>query len=194
LTCCNLRCTYCDTSYAFKNGQKMRISEIVAKIKSYNTPYVLITGGEPLLQRETTTLINTLLDGKYLVSLETHGEISLEKVNPKTKIIMDIKTPSSGMCRGAFVKNIPFLKSNDEIKFVIASQTDYFWAIQILQQHSFLTREIILSPATAEKDQPGTFPAVEPVWLANQILKDKLPVRFQLQLQKVLWGKNLQGI
>lgn len=194
LTGCNLRCSYCDSSYAFHGGTRMRISEIISQIKQYETKNVLITGGEPLMQRNTSDLIDELNKQGYEVSIETHGETSIEPVTQKARVVMDIKTPSSGMCRGEYKNNLKYLKSNDEIKFVIASKADYEWAKNILREANLPTKEILFSPANEAKNMPGTFEGVSPSWLADKILKDQLPVRLQLQLHKILWGSDVRGV
>ncbi len=172
----------------------MRICEVIDSIKPYQTKNVLITGGEPLLQRQTPALIEALQKENYSVSIETHGEISIEKAGQTARIIMDIKTPSSGMCRGGYQKNIHLLKESDEVKFVIASEQDYNWAKDFILNTKFPTKEILFSPAVQAENQPGAFPGVSAKWLADQILKDRLPVRFQIQLHKLLWGPNARGV
>jgi 7-carboxy-7-deazaguanine synthase len=194
LTGCNLRCTYCDSSYAFHGGTRMRISEIISEIKKYETKHVLITGGEPLMQRNTAALVDELNKSNYQVSIETHGEVTIETVAQKARIVMDIKTPSSGMCRGEFKNNLKYLKQSDEIKFVIASMDDYEWAKNILKETKLPTNEILFSPVNQAKDMPGTFEGINPSWLADKILKDQLPVRLQLQLHKMLWGSDVRGV
>lgn len=193
LTGCNLRCTYCDTAYAFKGGQPMSIQQILETIQPFQVKNVLLTGGEPLLQRPALALIQALAATGYEVSVETHGEVSIETVSPFARIVMDVKTPSSKMCRMGFKKNLPFLKSNDEVKFVIASEEDYVWAKEILNENSFQAQTVLFSPALPHPHQPGTFEGITPRWLAEQIIKDRLPVRFQLQLHKQLWG-DLKGV
>ena len=194
LTGCNLRCTYCDSSYAFHGGERLRISEVIAAISSYQVQHVLITGGEPLLQRHTPELVHSLISQSYQVSIETHGEVPIDSVSKIARIVMDIKTPSSGMSRGGYEKNLPFLKSSDEIKFVIASQADYEWAKTLVRSCAFPTKEILFSPAVPAEGSPGGFPEVSATWLAEKILEDRLPVRFQLQLHKILWGANRRGV
>ena len=194
LTGCNLRCTYCDSSYAFKNGKKMKVVEILEQIRLFRVEHVLITGGEPLLQRNTADLVHALRAENYKVSIETHGEISIADISPYARIIMDVKTPSSGMDRMGFKKNLPFLKSTDEVKFVIASQADYAWAKSILEQFAFNTSELLFSPAVPATKSPGTFPSVDARWLAERILEDQLPVRLQIQLHKNLWGADRTGV
>lgn len=194
LTGCNLRCTYCDSTYAFKGGQRMRISEIMDVIRPYGVKHVLLTGGEPLLQRQTPELSRTLAEAGYQVSVETHGEVSIAPVAESARIIMDVKTPSSGMCRQGFRKNIPLLKAKDEVKFVIASREDYLWAKEILREIPFPVNEILFSPVMRTQGAPGNYPGVEPQWLAERILEDRLPVRMQIQLHKILWGADRRGV
>lgn len=194
LTGCNLRCAYCDSSYAFKGGRKMAISAILERIRTYQVRHALLTGGEPLLQRKTPDFLDALLAAGYEVSIETHGEVSIEKVADRARIIMDVKTPSSGMSRGGFRKNLEFLKPSDEIKFVIASQEDYFWAREILRSASLPCNEILFSPVIASTGMPGKVAGVEARWLAERILEDRLPVRMQLQLHKLIWGPDRTGV
>ncbi len=172
----------------------MSIEDIVSKIKPYGVKHVLLTGGEPLLQRQTPALLARLRKEGYFVSIETHGEVSIEKVAGSARIILDIKTPSSGMSRGGYKKNLPLLKKDDEVKFVIASESDYAWAKEIVLEGKIPTSEILLSPAVPSKGMPGTFPGVHPRWLAEKILEDRLPVRMQLQLHKLLWGADQKGV
>jgi 7-carboxy-7-deazaguanine synthase len=134
------------------------------------------------------------VDAGYTVSIETHGEVSIEAVAPFTRIVMDIKTPSSGMNRGGFQRNLAFLKPTDEVKFVIASVEDYAWAQELVRSTSIPTREILFSPAVPARNSPGRFPGVEPRWLAEKIIEDQLPVRLQLQLHKLLWGADRKGV
>lgn len=198
LTGCNLRCNYCDSTYSFKGGTKMSVEEILDVIRPYQVQHVLMTGGEPLLQRNTLALIKAFSAEGYQVSIETHGEVSIEAVSPFARIIMDFKTPGSGMCRGGFEKNIPFLKPTDEIKFVITSPEDYEWAKNWVQKwqknQNFPTKEILFSPALPALNTPGTIVGMDAKVLAENILRDHLPVRFQLQLHKQIWGQNTQGV
>jgi 7-carboxy-7-deazaguanine synthase len=194
LTGCNLRCTYCDSSYAFKGGKRMSIEEILRAITPFGVKHVLVTGGEPLLQRQTPALVRALKNSGYIVSIETHGEVSVREVADDARLIMDIKTPSSGMCRGGFKHNLPLLKPSDEIKFVIASRDDYVWASQMVRDLRLPTQEVLFSPAFPAQGSPGSFPGVETRWLAEKILEDRLPVRMQLQLHKLVWGKDTRGV
>jgi 7-carboxy-7-deazaguanine synthase len=194
LTGCNLRCAYCDSVYAFKGGKKMSVAQVLETIEPYRVKHVLLTGGEPLLQRQTSELLDALRAKNYLVSIETHGELSIENFAPRARIIMDIKTPSSGMSRGGYKENLKFLKRDDEVKFVIASKEDYTWAREIILSGQIPTAEILLSPANIAKNQPGKFTGIEPRWLAEKILEDRLPVRMQLQLHKYVWGADVKGV
>lgn len=194
LTGCNLRCTYCDSAYAFKGGTLRTIEEILAEIKPFQVKHVLLTGGEPLLQRPVPALIEALRTEGYEVSIETHGEVSIEKVAPSARIVMDVKTPASKMARGNWRKNLPFLKSTDEVKFVIASENDYAWAKNIVRETQFPTKEILFSPVMRTQGSPGEYPGVSPLWLAERILEDRLPVRMQVQLHKILWGNDRRGV
>ena len=194
LTGCNLRCRYCDSAYSFKGGQKMSIAQVLKTIEPYQVRHVLLTGGEPLLQRQSIELIEALRQRNYEVSIETHGEVSIERAAPLARIVMDIKTPSSGMCRAGYLKNLPHLKESDEVKFVIASAEDYFWAREIIRSGKIIAGEILLSPAVPALNAPGRFEGVEARWLAERILEDRLPVRLQLQLHKILWGADRKGV
>lgn len=190
LTGCNLRCSYCDSTYAFKGGRRMSVDQVLEAIRPFQVEHVLLTGGEPLLQRNAPELVRALLATGYQVSIETHGEVSIKSVAGNARIVMDVKTPSSGMCRGGFVRNLPFLKPEDEVKFVIASTEDYFWAKETLSRYRIRAGEILFSPVQKISPAPTEVPGVEPRWLAEQILRDKLPVRLQLQLHKILWERD----
>jgi 7-carboxy-7-deazaguanine synthase len=194
LTGCNLRCRYCDSAYAFKGGRRMSIDEILDEIRPYRVRHVLLTGGEPLLQRRTPELARRLADAGYSVSIETHGEVSIAPIAGLARVVMDLKTPSSGMCRGGFEANLPRLRAEDEIKFVIASPEDYAWARDWVRSGRLPTRELLMSPAVPARAMPGAFPGVEPRWLAERILEDRLPVRMQLQLHKQIWGADRTGV
>lgn len=194
LTGCNLRCTYCDSAYAFKGGTLRTIEEILAEIRPFQVKHVLLTGGEPLLQRRVPELVHALRDAGYTVSIETHGEVSIEKVSSLARIVMDVKTPASKMSRGGWRKNLRYLKPTDEVKFVIASEADYAWARGVLRETEFPTTEILFSPVMRTQGSPGEYPGVSPLWLAERILEDHLPVRMQVQLHKILWGNDRRGV
>lgn len=194
LTGCNLRCSYCDSSYAFKGGKRLRISEITAILAPWKLKHVLLTGGEPLLQRGTLPLLKELNNLGYQVHIETHGEVPITPYVDHARIVMDIKTPSSLMNRGGYKKNLKWLKPTDEIKFVIASESDYTWAKQVITTTELPTREVYLSAAMPALNSPGTIIGVSPTWLASRILEDQLNVRLQLQMHKFLWGNDCQGV
>lgn len=184
LTGCPLRCQYCDTSYAFKGGVRYTISDILSHIEQYPCKIVCVTGGEPLAQPACKGLLAALCDKGYGVSLETSGAIDISAVDSRATIIMDLKTPDSKECHQNLYANIEYLKPNDEVKFVICSRADYDWARHIIAQYQLVKKaQILFSPSWGQ---------VEPTLLADWILMDNLPVRFQLQLHKVLW-KDAQG-
>lgn len=198
LTGCNLRCSYCDSAYAFKGGRRMKIQEILDEVRPYQVKHVLLTGGEPLLQRNTRELATQFIQEGYQVSIETHGEVSIEAFMHDCRIIMDIKTPGSRMNRGNYVKNLRFLKPGDEIKFVITSKDDYEFAKKIILSGDLPEFcEILISAVNPAKHQPGgrnAFPGVELRWLSEKILEDRLPVRLQTQLHKLIWGADKTGV
>ena len=186
LTFCNLRCTYCDTEYAFFEGKDLNIAEIVAKIKEFNCSLVEITGGEPLVQEECNPLMKKLADLGYEVLLETGGSLTVKDVDPRVKIIMDLKTPSSGMMKKNRYENIEFIKDSDEIKFVIGSRDDYLWSKEILTKYELDKKcEILFSVV---------FGKLLPIELVNWILEDNLNVRFQLQMHKIIWKPEERGV
>ncbi len=194
LTGCNLRCTYCDSAYAFKGGEKLSIEDILDRIAPWKVRHVLLTGGEPLLQRPIVDLLDRLNQENYTVSIETHGELPIDRVVGKARIILDIKTPSSGMQRRGYLENAPLLGPRDEVKFVIASREDYFWARDLVRSHSWRAGTILFSAAVPAKGAPGTIQPVEARWLAERILEDQLSVRLQVQLHKLLWGADRTGV
>ena len=182
LTGCPMRCNYCDTAYAFNGGENLTIHAILAKVASYKTQYITVTGGEPLAQRECLDLLTTLCDSSYEVSLETGGALTIKDVDPRVKVILDIKTPGSGEVKNYHWPNLNYLKAKDEIKLVITGHEDYLWAKNTIQEKNLLGNfDILFSPS---------FEQVESQDLAEWILKDQLPVRLQLQLHKILWGQK----
>lgn len=182
LTGCPMRCNYCDTAYAFNGGENLTIHAILAKVASYKTQYITVTGGEPLAQRECLDLLTTLCDSSYEVSLETGGALTIKDVDPRVKIILDIKTPGSGEVKNYHWPNLNYLKAKDEIKLVITDHEDYLWAKNTIQEKNLLGNfDILFSPS---------FEQVKSQDLAEWILKDQLPVRLQLQLHKILWGQK----
>lgn len=178
---CNLRCTYCDTSYAFYHGRELSDNEIISKIEEHGVRLVEFTGGEPLLQEETPQIVKTLLDRGYNVLIETNGSICIGCLDKRITIIMDIKTPASRMSDRMNFKNLGFLKNTDEIKFVLMDESDYIWAKGIIKQYNLTERfkHILMSPA---------FGILQPKPLVSWILRDNLPVRLQLQIQKYIWA------
>ena len=178
LTGCPLRCNYCDTAYAFKGNNPLSIQHILDEVAQYNTRYVCVTGGEPMAQSNCLKLLDSLIDSGYNVSMETSGSIDIAPVNNKVSIVMDIKTPSSTEEHQNRYENLPILKSKDQLKFVIASRSDFDWCTEILDNHK-VESEILFSPV---------YESLQPVELADWILEKKLNVRLQVQLHKLLWG------
>ncbi|MGB9711245.1 MAG: radical SAM protein [Thermodesulfovibrio sp.] len=183
LTGCNLRCSYCDTKYAYYEGEELSIDKVLKKIHSFPFKYVEITGGEPLLEEEVYEIMNQLVQ-THTVLLETNGSISIERVNPQVKIIMDIKTPGSGMSERNYIENLKFLKKIDELKFVLTDRADYEWAKDFLKNHEIKVKEILFSPA---------YGILNPAELAKWIISDGLSVRLNLQIHKYIFG-NLRGV
>ena len=184
LTGCPLRCGYCDTAYAFKGGGWMELDEILAQVASYETPYVTVTGGEPLAQKPCLDLLQRLCDADYKVSLETSGALDISRVDPRVVRVMDLKTPGSGEVERNLYANIAHLQQHDQVKFVICSRVDYQWALDIIAEHKLNEYcEVLFTPGYGQQD------ATE---LADWVLQDKIPVRMQIQLHKYLWG-NVPG-
>jgi 7-carboxy-7-deazaguanine synthase len=180
---CNLRCTYCDTDYAYYHGRELSDKEIISKIEEYGANLVEFTGGEPLLQEETPHLLKTLLDKGYNVLVETNGSICIGCLDKRLNIIMDYKTPKSGMSERMQPRNFDFLKRTDQIKFVLMDESDYKWAKEIITTHNLLNRfdNILMSPVYGE---------LSPKSLVTWVLRDNLPVRVQLQIHKYIWGPD----
>lgn len=187
LTYCNLRCTYCDTEYAFYEGKDMSVKQVIDKVEKYNCKLVEITGGEPLVQlNECLQLMKELCELGYEVLIETGGSISIKDIDPRVKIIMDLKCPSSGMDQKNLYENIQYLKPTDELKFVIGNREDYEWTLKLLNKHNLYGKcEILFSVV---------FGKLESVELVNWILEDKLEVRFQLQMHKYIWHPETKGV
>lgn len=182
LTGCPMRCVYCDTAYAFNGGGNMEIDEILQKVAEYGAKYVTVTGGEPLAQKTCHELLKQLCDAGYSVSLETGGAIDTSAVDTRVSVILDIKTPGSGELPNMRMQNIDFLKPQDEVKFVLCDRADYDWAKQIMAQYQLADKCTILFSPVYQK--------LNPTDLAEWVLADKLPVRMQIQLHKVLWGEK----
>jgi 7-carboxy-7-deazaguanine synthase len=182
LTGCPLRCTYCDTAYAFYGGEWSDIEDIVAKVAAFGVPNVCVTGGEPLAQKRCILLLDALLSGGFSVSLETSGAIDISPVDIRVSRVVDIKTPDSGESGQNLWSNIAQLTPHDQLKFVICSRADYEWAKAELATRRLNERcEILFSPSYTQ---------VMPRELADWIIADRLPVRFQMQLHKQLWGEE----
>lgn len=184
LTGCPLRCSYCDTAYAFTGGTSMTLQSIMDEVRRYPTQYVTVTGGEPLAQKNCLPLLRALCDAGCQVSLETSGALDISAVDERVMRVVDMKTPASGEQEKNLWSNLALLAAHDEIKFVLCDEADYAWAKQIMIEHALADKcEVLFSPAQ------GQLSATD---LANWILRDQLPVRMQLQLHKILWG-NVAG-
>jgi len=188
LTGCNLRCSYCDTKYAYKGGKELAIEEIVDQVASHQCPLVEVTGGEPLIQKETPHLIHRLLDDGYEVLMETNGSQDISQADDRCVKIVDIKCPSSGESEQNDLENLDRLIDHDEVKFVIGDRNDFFVAKEILDTRTpdFCKQHPVhFSPV---------FGQIDPKILADWILKDRLNVRLQLQLHKVVWPSDQRGV
>ena len=182
LTGCPLRCTYCDTAYAFTGGQNMSVAEILKQVAGYSPRYVTVTGGEPLAQKNCLSLLSELCDAGYQVSLETGGALDIGEVDARVMRVVDIKTPGSNEVEKNRWENLPLLTAHDEIKFVLCDEADYQWAKQIMQQYHLAEKcAVLYSPVH------GVLDATQ---LAEWILRDRLPVRLQVQLHKLLWDNK----
>lgn len=192
LTGCPLRCSWCDTEYAFHGGEKMTLDAIIERVHEIGTPVVEVTGGEPLAHRNAFALVERLLDDGFTVLVETSGALDIAPLDPRAHKIMDLKCPGSGESERNLWSNLDHLGAGDEIKFVVTDRTDYEWA-----------RSVIRERGLDERVRTGTLRALlfSPVWdavdwqdLAQWILDDRLPARFQLQLHKLVWGANVPGV
>jgi 7-carboxy-7-deazaguanine synthase len=182
LTGCPMRCTYCDTAYAFSGGTNMEIATILQKVNNLKAKYVTVTGGEPLAQKECYDLLRVLCDEGFSVSLETGGKMDIASVDARVSVILDIKTPTSNEEINMLWTNVDHIKAKDEIKFVLCNRADYDWAKGKIVELSLDKKcPILFSPSY--HDLPATT-------LASWVLEDKLPVRMQLQLHKILWGEK----
>lgn len=180
LTGCPLRCQYCDTAYAFSGGELVSIENIVQQVASYDCQHVCVTGGEPLAQPACLELMKALCDEGYSVSIETSGARDISLVDQRVMIVMDLKTPDSQEVTKNLFSNLAYLKPSDQIKFVLCSRTDYDWACGIIKEHGLYERaQLLFSPSWNQ---------LNPTDLANWIINDKLRVRFQIQLHKILWN------
>mgnify|MGYP000306637481 FL=1 len=181
LTGCPLRCHYCDSEYAFHGGERMTLASILEQVAGYQPQYVCVTGGEPLAQPNCLPLLAQLCDAGYSVSLETSGAMPLDDVDTRVSRVMDLKTPDSGELDKNRWENIPLLQPHDQVKFVLCSRGDYEWAKFKLDEHRLDERvdDVLFSPS---------FGQLDPRQLADWIVEDNLPVRFQIQIHKLLWG------
>jgi 7-carboxy-7-deazaguanine synthase len=180
LTGCPLRCQYCDTEYAFHAGEWHDIDAILAEVEGFETPHVCVTGGEPLAQPNCLLLLTRLCDAGHHVSLETSGALDIGGVDARVSRVVDVKTPGSGEAQRNRIENFRLLTRRDQVKFVICSRADFDWSKDYLKEHALSERcQILFSPSYTQ---------VAPAALAEWILADRLPVRFQLQLHKILWG------
>jgi 7-carboxy-7-deazaguanine synthase len=185
-TGCNLRCHWCDTAYAFYDGTEMDLDSILRQVQEYRCDLIEVTGGEPLLQKETPVLIKRLIDEGYRVLIETGGSLDIGALDPRTVVIMDLKCPGSGMTDAMRWENLTRLKPTDEIKFVIGDRPDYLWAKGVVERHALTDRHpVLFSPV---------FGAMEPRQLASWILEDSLKVQLQLQLHKYIWDPEARGV
>jgi 7-carboxy-7-deazaguanine synthase len=192
LTGCPLRCVWCDTEYAFHGGDRMAVDEIVARVAEIGTPVVEVTGGEPLIHANAFVLVRRLIDAGYTVLVETSGAVDVSTLDPRAHRIMDLKCPGSGESDRNLWSNLEHLGPRDELKFVISDRADYEWAVDVIRTHGLDV-----------KVRSGDLRAIlfSPVWnglelrhMATWILDDRLPVRFQLQLHKLIWGANVPGV
>jgi 7-carboxy-7-deazaguanine synthase len=211
LTGCDLRCSYCDTAYAFTEGKKTPLAEILTEVKRIATPYsnsqlplVELTGGEPLLQKNSLPLMKSLCDDGFTVLIETSGAHDISKIDPRVRRIMDLKCPSSGECTRNRLDNLAHLKTTDEIKFVIGTVEDYEWAKQQITAHtldsicpllfSWVHPLAPVQQSTILKKVPAGFTPISRRELAEKIITDALPVRFQIQQHKIIWPPQQRGV
>jgi 7-carboxy-7-deazaguanine synthase len=187
LTGCNLRCRWCDTEYAFYEGRHLSVDKIVELVRSYNCNLVEVTGGEPLLQKGVHRLFELLLDGGFTVLLETSGERDLSGIDRRVIKIMDLKCPSSGESAHNRLTNLQYLSTGDEVKFVIGDRCDFEWACEIVKEYCLpaRVRAVLMSPVF------GGLPSAD---LADWILRERLPVRMQLQMHKHIWPPDTRGV
>lgn len=180
LTGCPLRCQFCDTSYAFSGGNMISVDNLLDRVASFGCQQICVTGGEPLAQPGCIALLKRLCDTGYSVSLETSGALSIADVDERVMIVMDLKTPGSGESDKNKLTNIPYLKQQDQIKFVLCNREDYQWACQMITDHQLEKHAQILFSPSCEQ--------LNPTQLADWIIQDRLSVRFQLQMHKILWN------
>ena len=185
LTGCNLRCTWCDSDYTFTGGERMSLEDVIGRVRSYGCNLVEITGGEPLAQSEAFELIQRLCDERFEVLIETSGSIDIAPVDRRATLIYDIKCPGSGEVEKNRWANLDILRPHDEIKFVIADRADYEWAKTVIEERKLDRWTVLLSPVWGKMEMKA---------LAEWMLSDRLPVRFQTQLHKHIWGADVHGV
>lgn len=182
---CHLRCTYCDTTYAYYDGKKMNVDEIIVEVQKHPTRHVCVTGGEPLLQDDSLPLLSKLCDLGYHVSLETSGDLDCSNVDPRVRKVIDVKTPDSGEPGRFNLENLKLRDVNSEFKFVICSENDFFWAEKFVAENDLKSHPVFYSPSFAQ---------IEVRWLAEKILSEKSTARLQLQLHKYIWSPETRGV
>lgn len=184
---CHLRCHYCDTTYAYHEGERVTVEDIIAKVESYPTKYVCLTGGEPLLQKKIYPLIEGLLNKDFIISIETSGDINCSDLDPRVKKIIDVKTPDSGAAGRFNENNLKFKDDgHSEYKFVICSENDLEWAFEFVKQHDLAKKNTVLFSPSHGK--------IAAEWLAEKILSNNAKVRLQLQLHKYIWSEHKRGV
>jgi len=183
---CNLRCTYCDTTYAYENGIELTESEIINDVSIIGVNLVAITGGEPLLQKDTLHLIERLINEGHRVLIETNGTMSIKDIDSRAIVVLDVKTPGSGMWEDTDLSNFDYIKPNDEIKFVIVDRSDYEWAKDMVHRHKLKSKcNILFSPA---------FGILSPELVIKWMLEDRLDVKLNLQMHKYIYGADRRGV
>jgi 7-carboxy-7-deazaguanine synthase len=186
LTYCNLRCTWCDTEYAFEEGERMSLDAIIRRVKAFACPLVEVTGGEPLVQEGSLLLMHRLCDEGFETLLETGGSLDISSIDPRVRKIVDVKCPGSGMEKKNLWSNIAFLGPSDEVKCVIADRRDFEWAVDVVRRHQLTGRcPVLFSPVFGE---------LHPLDLSRWVLESGLPIRVQLQLHKYIWEPETRGV
>ncbi|MCK5506127.1 MAG: radical SAM protein, partial [Thermodesulfovibrionia bacterium] len=186
LSSCNLRCSFCDTTYAYAEGEDIELNEIIDKVRSFGIGLVEITGGEPLLQEEVHNLMRRLLDEGYRILLETNGSMDISGVDSLVSVVLDIKTPSSKMADRMIMENLDRVEEKDDVKFVICTEDDYKWVKDVMQKRSLSERtNVLLSPA---------YGMLDPAELVKWMMKDRINARLNLQLHKYIFGPDKKGV
>ncbi len=183
---CHLRCNYCDTTYAYQEGQQLELAQILETVKKFGSPYICVTGGEPLLQKQVLSLMTTLCDEGFFVSLETSGSLSCADVDSRVKLVIDVKTPDSGSAETFELENLSLKNRDIEWKFVLCSEKDLEWSENFCRQHVIFEKFMVLYSPSYRK--------IDPQWLAEKILQKKSPARLHLQLHKYIWSSETRGV